>query len=283
MGKVRRWLEQRAYGAIGLEDEANEKLEKLRSTGVGGERSKLMGKRIVASRRCRRAIELHDRFEEAMGKAQEAMQIVDSKTGQLRTAEQCRAAIEQAAMVMRGLDERKCRKVGKYLGNRAAGLVKYMAEMGQQLGQLAVEWGQQAISSASALWRVVNDLNHKHFGCEYKREQHERLLLKAFQSLCDATDSASDREAIMVAVDGVFQRRYRASSAIEGFNAALRPFLYVHKGVTQGFLELFRAHYNLRTRLWGRHRGTSAYQCLTGERVTDWLSLLGYPLTSATN
>ena len=71
--------------------------------------------------------------------------------------------------------------------------------------------------------------------------------------------------------------RYRASSAIEGFNAALRPYLYVHKGVTQNFLELFRAHYNLRTRRWGRHKGTSAHQCLTGTPVTDWLSLLGFP------
>ena len=67
--------------------------------------------------------------------------------------------------------------------------------------------------------------------------------------------------------------------AIEGFNAALRPFLYVHKGVTQGFLELFRAYFNLRTRRWGRHKGTSAQQCLTGERVDDWLTVLGYPLS----
>ena len=59
----------------------------------------------------------------------------------------------------------------------------------------------------------------------------------------------------------------------------MRPFLYVHKGVTQGFLELFRAYFNLRTRRWGRHKGTSAQQCLTGERVDDWLTVLGYPLS----
>ena len=79
---------------------------------------------------------------------------------------------------------------------------------------------------------------------------------------------------------GCWEKRYRASSAIEGFNAALRPYLYVHKGVTQNFLELFRAYYNLRTRRWGRHKGTSAHQCLTGTPVEDWLSLLGYPPSS---
>ena len=34
--------------------------------------------------------------------------------------------------------------------------------------------------------------------------------------------------------------------------------------------------FNLRTRRWGRHKGTSAHQCLTGQRVHDWLTLLGY-------
>lgn len=27
----------------------------------------------------------------------------------------------------------------------------------------------------------------------------------------------------------------------------------------------------------GKHRGTSAYELLTGKKVDDWLTLLGYP------
>ena len=86
--------------------------------------------------------------------------------------------------------------------------------------------------------------------------------------------------------EAVLHQRHRASSAIEGFNATLRPYLYVHKGATkraraasgtQGFLALFCAWFNLRTRRWGRHKGTSAHECLTGQRVYDWLTLLGYP------
>ena len=87
------------------------------------------------------------------------------------------------------------------------------------------------------------------------------------------TESAS----LLEAVEAVLHQRHRASSAIEGFNAALRPYLYVHKGATQGFLDLFRAWFNLRTRRWGRHNGTSAHECLTGQRVHDWLTLLGCP------
>ncbi len=50
---------------------------------------------------------------------------------------------------------------------------------------------------------------------------------------------------------------------------------------TQGFLDLFRAYFNLRTRRWGRHKGTSAHQSLTGQPVHDWLTWLGYPPSPA--
>ena len=81
--------------------------------------------------------------------------------------------------------------------------------------------------------------------------------------------------SLLDTIEEVLHQRHRASSAIEGFNAALRPYLYVHKGATQGFLDLFRAWFNLRTRRWGRQKGTSAHECLTGQRVHDWLTLLG--------
>ena len=86
-------------------------------------------------------------------------------------------------------------------------------------------------------------------------------------------------DALLDAVEQLLMQRHRASSAIEGFNAALRPYLYVHKGVTQGFLELFRAYFNLRPRRWGRHKGTSAHQ--SGKPVEDWLAVLGYPPSTA--
>jgi hypothetical protein len=110
-----------------------------------------------------------------------------------------------------------------------------------------------------------------------RAEQH-RQLLGAFAYLKYLLGPHLD--ALLNAVKALLEQRHRASSAIEGFNAALRPFLYVHKGVTQGFLELFRAYHNLKTRRWGRHQGTSAHQYLTGQAVGDWLTLLGFPPSS---
>jgi hypothetical protein len=89
--------------------------------------------------------------------------------------------------------------------------------------------------------------------------------------------AGKNTDLVLNDVNEVLQHRHRASSAIEGFNAALRPFLYVQKGATSGFLELFQAHHNLKKRRWGRHKGTSAHEVLTGEKVNDWLSMLGYP------
>ncbi len=53
--------------------------------------------------------------------------------------------------------------------------------------------------------------------------------------------------------------------------------MHVRKGVSQGFLELFQAWHNLRTRRSGKHQETSAYQVLTGNPVDDWLTILGFP------
>jgi hypothetical protein len=41
-------------------------------------------------------------------------------------------------------------------------------------------------------------------------------------------------------VQTLLEKHPRASSAIEGFNAALSPHMYIHNGVTQNFRELFR-------------------------------------------
>ena len=86
---------------------------------------------------------------------------------------------------------------------------------------------------------------------------------------------------LLDSIKALLEKRYRASSAIEGFNSVLRPYLYLRKGVSQNFLELFKAWYNLRIRRQGRYRGTSAHECISGQKVDDWLSMIGYPPSSS--
>lgn len=279
MGKLRIQLERRAYGAIAREIEAEELLDREQTT-LRSNRSKRagrVGELVWARKKCQEALALHDAFECAMRDAQEAMEFADPKTGGLRTAEQMQTAIRSAAEKMMALENTKCAKVGRYIYNRAPGLASHMDALHGQFATVIAKYGQAATQWACLAYRLALDLQHQRR--PWDQANQKRRLREAIGNL--ETTAGLVAEALFIEVDAIIQRRHRASSAIEGFNAALRPHLYVHKGVTQGFLELFRAYYNLRTRRWGRHKGTSARECLSGKRVEDWLTVLGYPPSAA--
>jgi hypothetical protein len=276
MGNLLRQLEQKAYAAIAREEELARRLDDVRRTGRGNRKSWL-GKLSNARRKCAEAINRFDQFEQAVRQADEAMEYVDLNTAELRSADEMKSYIVAAGQRMMAIGGEKCRKVGKYICNRADGLVSHMRELVEQLEALIPRHGEREVRLACCIWRLFRDLeNHR---WPWDRNDDEKLLVRCVHRL---RELAGDRaNAVLAGVDKRLQRRHRASSAIEGFNAALRPHLYVHKGVTAGFLELFRAYHNLRTRRWGRHKGTSAHQLLRGEVVDDWLTVLGYPPSNA--
>jgi hypothetical protein len=275
MGRLKQYLERRAYGRISKVEDAEKKLGKAQKTGRG-DLSKLIEKVADAEQKCAKFLELHDAYERAMREAVDAMEFVDLASGRIRTAEEMEALLKSAADKMTALPHKHCVKVGKYIRNRAAGLSLYMNELNIALSELAAQYGDISVRLASIIYRLTQDIESRKR--PWDRHRDKQHLLGSFAMLNNI--AGEHVVEIFDALNGIMLKRHRASSAIEGFNAALRPYLYVHKGVTDGFLELFRAHYNLRTRRWGRHKGTSAHEILTGERVTDWLSLLGYPPTS---
>ena len=272
MNKVRRRMERRAYAAIEREGEALGRLGKIRA--YDKERRRKAKRELSSARRgCAEAIERFDEFEAAMDTLRGALECVDIHTGELHRPEHVEALIEQVARRIESLGVGKCTKLAKYLRNRAPGLALAQKSVLPRLEALAEPWSAQAVSLACICWYLVRALHKRP-----ARARHRALyrhLLAAYGALQDQLGAAS--ASLLEAVEAVLHQRHRASSAIEGFNAALRPYLYVHKGATQGFLDLFRAWFNLRTRRWGRHKGTSAHQCLTGQRVHDWLTLLGCP------
>lgn len=204
------------------------------------------------------------------------MELIDLTNGELRTPEYIQAEIESAAQEMLALNDYKCKKIGTYLKNRAPGLAMYAKQLREELLQLAEVYGMEEILLASIVWRLSDDLRHNRRPWEHFEQK--RHLLGAYGMLSELAGQQKDH--LITVVDHFMTHRYRASSAIEGFNAFLRPYLYVHKGVTQGFLELLRAYYNHRTRRWGRMKGTSPMECLTGEEVHNWLDKF-YPFMKA--
>lgn len=272
MGKIRQRLERRAYAAIGREDDAFGALRRTRAHHLK-QRRKLKHKLVWAQRQCRHAIAELDAFEAAQRQAQAAMSWVDLDTGERRTALQVRYGVEQAAEAIRRIGQPGCRKLATYLTHRAPGLARYAAELDTQLTALSAQYGDGGVALACVITQLVDDL-HQHRRPWQRREQLHHLI-GAYHLLNEQLGDKTD--LVLERVQRLWQQRHRASSAIEGFNAALRPYLYVHKRATQGFLNLYRAYYNCRTRRCGRHQGTSAYQCLTGAPVEDWLTLLGLP------
>jgi hypothetical protein len=272
MNKVRRRLERRAYGAIECEGEALARLGKIRAHDKGCRRQ---GKRALsrARRECAEAIERFDEFEAAMDTLRGALECVDVASGELHRPEQVEALIAQAAGRIGELATGECAKLARYLRNRAPGLVLAQKSVLPRLEALGEQWSMPAVRLGCLCWYLVRALHKR--PARARHRALSRHLLAAYGALQDRLGAAS--ASLLDAVEEVLHQRHRASSAIEGFNAALRPYLYVHKGATQGFLDLFRAWFNLRTRRWGRHKGTSAHQCLTGQRVHDWLTLLGCP------
>ena len=273
MNKLRRILERRAYGAIAREVEALSRLRRIRACQ---QEQRVNAKRALstASHECVQAVERFDVVNAAMDKLRAAIECVDIESHQLHCPEQVQAMVEQVADTVAGLEVRNAAKLAKYLRNRAPGLALAQASLLPKLQDLGRDYSLDAVSLGCVVWYLVGALRKRPHRARYRALY--RHLLGAYAQL-QTHLGAVQAHALLDEVEALLLQRHRASSAIEGFNAALRPFLYVHKGVTQGFLELFRAYYNLRTRRWGRHKGTSAQQCLTGEPVEDWLSVLGYP------
>lgn len=264
LNQAGRRLEQRAYSAIAAEEEARHSLPKI-PVSDRQKRRRQKRKIIQARARAHDRIARYDQFEAARQTVQEAIEGVDLTDGHLRSAEEVQGRIKQAVETLHAIDP-LCQPVARYLNNRAAGLSLATGALHTRLPALATTYSLETVALA---------VNPRAARRPWQRVAQQRLLLGVFARLQHPLGPKLD--TLLPATKALLDQRHRASSATEGFNAALRPFLYVHKGVTQGFLDLFRAYYNLRTRRWGRHQGTSAHQCLTGQAVGDWLALLGFP------
>jgi len=271
LGKICRRLERRAYAAIQREQDLQQTLGRTRAN-ARKRRLQLKQQLAWARRKCHQAIADYDAAASAAQQLQSAMSWVDLETGTLRTATQVETQIIQAVQGLRTVSYRGCREAANYLINRAPGLALYAGELHTQLSALIPVYGEQAVSLAAVIVQRREELLH-HRQPWQRREQSQHLL-GAYRLLCLQLGERAD--TLLQQVLGLWQQRHRASSAIEGFNASLRPYLYVHKGVSAGFLALYQAYYNLRTRRWGRHKKTSAYQVLSGHTNRDWLTLLGF-------
>lgn len=280
MMRCRTQLERRAYGLM-RDIEGYER-------DIGKARAKLQPNRcridslLERARTARAALEkamaLHDRFEALLWRIHEAMELLDVDAGVLRTVEQMQAELRAAAGEMAAMAG-KAGKAGRYVLRRVEGLTSYVAPTTERLDALSDDLGERQVHLAMLVLRLAQmRKQRRHRGQDHDLQQH---LAAAFAALVCSSGDVERAEAVLQQVLTILRSRHRASSAIEGFNAALRPYLTLHKRVTTGFLALFQAWYNLRLRRWGRFAGTSAIELAIGRRTGDWLTILGFPRSVA--
>ena len=282
MNKVRRKIKSHAYNAIENEYSLQKKLAKLdkqnqstKDTSDDIEETQKLY--IKAQGKCQEKIEQFELFETAAKLIIEAMQYVHPETGELYSGSRVEMMMKSAANALRTIQQYHCQKLATYIDNRATGIAYAAHALDVELAVLTPQFSRSQVSRGCLLLRLLDELKKQ------KMIQNHHKKYQFFQALFHNLQKKLGKklEDLLDRIRALLEKRYRASSAIEGFNSVLRPYLYLRKGVNQSFLELFKAWYNLRTRRQGRYKGTSAHECISGQKVDDWLSMIGYPPSSS--
>jgi len=273
MNKVRRFIKGQTYGAIENEYLIQKKLDKAGKKKNETQVTELTIIYAQAQEKCKIKIEQFDQFEKAAALIIESMQYVHPETGTIYTGDDVKVMMNKAAELLNEIKHYHCQKLAIYIKNRAQGISYATQALAENLNVLSNDYSQSQISHACLFLRLQDEL--KKYNVIKRYHSLYQFVLGLYHQLKQIPTERLDN--LLNTIRGLLEKRYRASSAIEGFNALLRPYLYLRKRVDQGFLELFKAWHNLRTRRWGRNKGKSAYECISGQKVDDWLTMLGYP------
>ena len=267
-------LERRAYKAIGTVEDLG---KRLRRTTTEAKCTALETELAQAHERMTQSIDRYDRYEALRRQTRRMLALTERGSGALRSSSEVTEALTIVADEMLALGGRRVLKIATYLRNRAAGLGRYLDALQQRL-DAATEAAGGSVATAAAVRAYQASLEVHQGGPCWDRKARRDELKAATRHLLDATAHDPQRlQSVLALVLPILVARHRASSNIENLNSVLRPYLAVQKHAQQGFLNLFRFYWNTRNREWGRHKGTSAHEVLTGEVVPDWLTFLGYP------
>ena len=282
MNKARRREKSHAYNTI--EDEYSlqkklAKLEKQKSSGkdTSHEIKKTNKLYIQSQETCLKKIEQFEQFEIAAKLIIESMQYVHPKTSEFYSGSRIEMMMKSAANTLKTIQQYHCQKLATYIENRVTGIAYAAHALDVELAALTPQYSRDQVSRGCWLLRLLDELKKQKTIQVYQKKYQlfQALLHNLQQEMGEKLDDLLDN------IRTLLEKRYRASSAIEGFNSVLRPYLYLRKGVSQNFLELFKAWYNLKTRRQGRFKGVSAHEVISGKKVNDWLAMIGYPLSSA--
>lgn len=268
-------VEKRAYRQITQEGNQIQALQKAAEDEKEAQEKALK----LVSQKCDEAIARYELAEKALKHLHQAFKSVHNNVIDLMSPEAAQSLLALSVHLFEQARHPDCDTAARYINNRLEGLTLATADFYEHQLALCKCFGREVVAHACLIGEYKKTMKKM---SKPKQQDARQRILEAYQYIGGVLQKHKMDELVK-AVEWLLDKRHRASSAIEGFNALLRPYMYVRKGVSQGFLELFKAWHNLRTRRSGKHKGTSAYQTLTGNKVDDWLTILGFPTASTTH
>ena len=270
-------VEKRAYRLIGEEYALANALKKASDD----KKEKLEQRLAVITERCKKAVARYDYANKGYQYLHRALSSVHiNEYTQLMSPQSAQTLLKLSARYLKKARHSDCDDAARYISNRLKGLTLATADFYQKQLKLCTHYPQDMVALACYFFEYKRSLKKVR---KQKLQSVHKKMLAAYHHIYN-TLREKTADTLMQQVEGFLGKRHRASSAIEGFNSLLRPYMYVRKGVSQGFLELFKAWHNLRIRHNSdKHKGTSAYEVLTGKPAGDWLTLLGFPPSNATH
>jgi len=226
MGQEAYHLERRAYATIAAQDE----LERRRGRAKDESKRRSLGQQLRQARgRTEVTIERYDHFERLRREATDILQLADRGSGRLRTSAEVVATLTRVAEEMATLGTRRVRKVARYIGNRAAGLGRYLDALGQRLHDVTEQAGGPGV--VAALVRAYQaELTVRQGGPAWDRKDRRQELDAAADNLLAAIERSPARfkQAMSTVVPILAQRNrgHRSKSASHAYSSPERGGLW---------------------------------------------------------
>ena len=154
---------------------------------------------------------------------------------------------------------------------QAPGLLLFLGEWAETYAALHTQVDAPELLSALLLEATLSC--GKYSKASNPLAQHTLTTLKEHLDPRCARKAERFRPLVFAAVETLI----RGSSLVEPATSWLSPYLLKRKGVTQGFLELFRLAHNTHPYRRGKRKGHAPFELLGGEvPAQDWLGLVGF-------
>ncbi len=277
--KLRRKLENKAYRAFSTEYKAAAEYEKKGTDKASQKLSQAQAESL-------RLAEAYDAFAEYAPWVNDALQIVDLTSGEIRDRQTNEWLLDEAIAAMAQVNQTQVVKMSQRLQKHKPALLAYLDDLAPELPRLQTslttylpdpDLAQVVARAVARHWRLQHEVQsnqHRHFRSAMKQAQLEVDLWLAGDPFLE--EWATQLRSLLTGV-------LRTSSAVENINSIFKALLkrkkhFANPDNAHNFVALFVLWHNLRVFKEGLRRGKSPFEILGLDLAEkDWRTLLGYP------